>query len=117
MKQAFSLLFVLLVSMVVLFCSAKSIDTKKDITHLETPKYPNINGRLAMKLKPEHLVATKQLFSERLAGGKTAELPKTYDPREKYPQCFHIYNQQYCGSCWANAVAGAFSDRICLASK
>eukprot|EP01135_Chromosphaera_perkinsii_P006426 Nk52_evm1s494 gene=Nk52_evmTU1s494 len=119
-QQALSLLCVLLLSMCILSCAAKSI--KKDDSQPIAGGPPSssdvhkVNGRLPLKLTPEHLAPTTKLFSERLAAAKP-ELPKNYDPREKYPQCFHIYNQQYCGSCWANAVAGAFSDRICLASK
>eukprot|EP01135_Chromosphaera_perkinsii_P004455 Nk52_evm11s282 gene=Nk52_evmTU11s282 len=113
-QQAFiSLFFVLLMSMCILSCFAKSI--KKDV-YLPLPKYPNVPGSLMLKLKPEQVEPTKRLFNERFVSKEDA-LPKNYDPREKYPQCFHVYNQRVCGSCWANAVAGALSDRICLASK
>lgn len=47
-----------------------------------------------------------------------ADLPESYDPREKYPNCpsiAEIGDQAMCGSCWAVAAATSLSDRSCIA--
>ncbi|VDO00675.1 unnamed protein product [Rodentolepis nana] len=45
------------------------------------------------------------------------DLPASFDPREKWPNCktlFEIRDQGSCGSCWAFGAAEAMSDRICI---
>lgn len=54
-------------------------------------------------------------------GCKNAKgLPRNFDAREHWPHCpslKHIIDQSSCGSCWAVSVAGAISDRLCIASN
>jgi cathepsin B len=50
-----------------------------------------------------------------------ADLPKSYDPRDKWgkqcPSIGHIRDQSACGSCWAFGCVEAMTDRICIASN
>eukprot|EP01022_Parablepharisma_sp_SALTPOND_P028327 TRINITY_DN707_c0_g1_i1.p1 TRINITY_DN707_c0_g1~~TRINITY_DN707_c0_g1_i1.p1 ORF type:complete len:275 (+),score=6.54 TRINITY_DN707_c0_g1_i1:112-825(+) len=42
-------------------------------------------------------------------------LPRNFDGREKWKECVApVYDQGYCNSSWAHAVAGAMSDRYCI---
>uniref|UniRef100_A0A183CKB1 Trehalase n=1 Tax=Globodera pallida TaxID=36090 RepID=A0A183CKB1_GLOPA len=47
------------------------------------------------------------------------DLPKTFDARQKWPECADFIGkmtaQGYCGSCWAVSAASTFTDRICIA--
>jgi len=48
------------------------------------------------------------------------QVPETFDPREKWPNCptiKEIRDQGGCGSCWAFGAVTAMSDRICIHSK
>ncbi|KAM3178597.1 hypothetical protein ACTXT7_002224 [Hymenolepis weldensis] len=45
------------------------------------------------------------------------DLPASFDPRKKWPNCktlFEIRDQGSCGSCWAFGAAEAMSDRLCI---
>eukprot|EP00088_Acartia_fossae_P034356 TRINITY_DN3527_c0_g1_i4.p1 TRINITY_DN3527_c0_g1~~TRINITY_DN3527_c0_g1_i4.p1 ORF type:complete len:267 (+),score=54.65 TRINITY_DN3527_c0_g1_i4:2-802(+) len=47
-------------------------------------------------------------------------IPESFDPREKWPECptiKEIRDQGGCGSCWAFGAATAMSDRICIHSQ
>lgn len=47
-------------------------------------------------------------------------LPKTFDPREKWPNCpslNEIRDQDSCGSCWAFGAVEAMTDRVCTYSN
>ena len=47
-----------------------------------------------------------------------ADLPESFDSREKWPECIHpIRNQGHCGSCWAHGASEVLSDRFCIASE
>ncbi|XP_014289457.1 cathepsin B [Halyomorpha halys] len=49
-----------------------------------------------------------------------SSIPDSFDARENWPQCDsirHIRDQGTCGSCWAVAAAGAFTDRVCIATN
>ncbi|KAK8769126.1 hypothetical protein V5799_014408 [Amblyomma americanum] len=48
------------------------------------------------------------------------DMPKSFDAREKWPQCGSIgliRDQSSCGSCWAFGAVEAISDRICIHSQ
>lgn len=46
-----------------------------------------------------------------------ADLPESFDWREKSPECIHpVRNQGHCGSCWAHSASEVVSDRFCIAS-
>uniref|UniRef100_A0A914UUC7 Peptidase C1A papain C-terminal domain-containing protein n=1 Tax=Plectus sambesii TaxID=2011161 RepID=A0A914UUC7_9BILA len=47
-------------------------------------------------------------------------VPEHFDAREQWPQCWsigHVADQGECGSCWAMAIVGSMSDRICIQSN
>jgi cathepsin B len=49
-----------------------------------------------------------------------ADLPKSFDAREKWPNCKyigHLRSQGICGSCWAMGSTEAMTDRICIHSN
>ena len=49
-----------------------------------------------------------------------ADLPESFDVREKWPECSHFigeaWDQGECGSCWAIAPTKVMSDRLCIVS-
>ncbi|XP_065212779.1 cathepsin B-like cysteine proteinase 4 [Planococcus citri] len=52
--------------------------------------------------------------------GVGTALPRSYDVRQRYPNCSsvsHIRDQSFCGSCWAVSAASVLSDRVCIRSK
>ncbi|EJW77574.1 hypothetical protein WUBG_11516 [Wuchereria bancrofti] len=56
----------------------------------------------------------------KLSDFPASELPDEFDARRKWPLCPSIHNvpnQGGCGSCYAVAVAGVASDRICIATN
>ena len=48
----------------------------------------------------------------------TKSLPKSFDARQKWPECAErigiINDQGNCGCCWAIATAGMIQDRLCI---
>jgi len=54
----------------------------------------------------------------RLLGAE--QIPESFDPREKWPECptiREIRDQGGCGSCWAFGAVTAMSDRLCIHSN
>jgi cathepsin B len=50
-------------------------------------------------------------------GETTQALPRTFNSKDKWPQCIHpIRDQQNCGSCWAFSSSEVLSDRMCIAT-
>lgn len=48
------------------------------------------------------------------------DLPESFEPKDKWPQCTNIYHardQSNCGSCWAHGTTEALEDRLCIAGK
>ncbi|KAE8573219.1 Cat27 [Halyomorpha halys] len=65
------------------------------------------NKLLKLPLREKHTIPDK-------------DIPESFDAREHWPECEsirHIRDQGTCGSCWAVAAAGAFTDRVCIATK
>lgn len=68
-----------------------------------------IKKKLGAKLRKEEKSSSNKLSNskflpqhKRKLGVGTA-LPRSYDPRQRYPKCgsiSHIRDQSYCGSCW-----------------
>ncbi|CAD5213839.1 unnamed protein product [Bursaphelenchus okinawaensis] len=54
-------------------------------------------------------------------GYSNTAIPSSFDSRTQWPQCnktiARIADQSKCGSCWAVSSAGAFSDRMCIATN
>ena len=53
-------------------------------------------------------------------GVKEADIPVSFDGREKWSYCqsmTDIRDQGECGSCWAFGAVEAMSDRICIATQ
>ncbi|KAH7818355.1 putative cathepsin B [Monocercomonoides exilis] len=51
---------------------------------------------------------------------KRVDLPSEYDCQQEYPQCTtidHVYDQGYCGSCWAMSTFESLQDRFCIHSN
>jgi cathepsin B len=50
-----------------------------------------------------------------------ADIPATFDARLQWPKCANVIgnirDQSQCGSCWAVAAAGVYSDRRCIATN
>ncbi|XP_065210589.1 uncharacterized protein LOC135838760 [Planococcus citri] len=64
--------------------------------------------------------SNKLIDEKRSKLGLSVTLPKSYDVRQRYPNCRSaslIRDQSYCGSCWAVSAASVLSDRYCIHSK
>jgi len=63
---------------------------------------------------------TRTLTVKAYAEEDLGDLPESFDPREKWPNCpsiKDILDQGGCGSCWAFGAVSAMSDRLCIHSE
>ncbi|KAJ6216204.1 hypothetical protein RDWZM_007361 [Blomia tropicalis] len=71
--------------------------------------YGNETGSIRIKSRPYN--GTELMFT----------LPKRFDSRQYWPQCFSVINrindQGACGSCWAVTAADTITDRLCIATN
>ena len=77
--------------------------------------------RLGIELNTEQdreYFADRTFTIEKYLGAIEADLPDSFDARDKWGSCIHpIRDQQQCGSCWAFSASEVLSDRFCIGSN
>jgi cathepsin B len=82
--------------------------------------HPDTSHDYIISLMGVHPAAHKFLPKAKRILLGVEDIPDSFDPREKWPECptiKEIRDQGGCGSCWAFGAATAMSDRICIHSQ
>ncbi|XP_065224249.1 cathepsin B-like cysteine proteinase [Planococcus citri] len=99
---------------------------KADTYGLDEVAVSEIRKKIGAKLNEKGLPTSNKHSESKFTGqnrsklGVGIALPRSYDARQRYPNCTsvsHIRDQSNCGSCWAVSAASVLSDRFCIHSE